>query len=118
MREPNPKKVTELGHCYEDVFKFIQEMSISSDDEDVHIVHGKFRNIDGKLIDHAWVKISPKSSNPKVWDPEARCIIDGEVYYKRVAVVNGEYTILQAFRLMAHYGYGPWTPQEVAAQKS
>jgi len=52
MREPNPKKVTELGHCYDDVFKFILE--ISPYDEDVHIVHGKLRNIDGKLIDHAW----------------------------------------------------------------
>lgn len=95
-----------LGHCYQDVFKFILDFM---DDSDGKVVHGRVTRKDGKVIAHAWVKLNTGF----VWTPPGD-FVDGEAFGKVVSSVDAEYTRKEAILLVGRTGcHGPWTESEV-----
>ena len=113
------------GNCYQNALEFVLQREASKSkmterfpqySEETTIVHGKIRDLEGKILDHAWVKITPNGKPPSVrtngntWP--------AETYYKTVVEVDAEYTPDEAFCLACNTAkpgriqYGPWTAEE------
>ena len=97
----------EEGNCYPNAYNLLMKLK----DEGINavLVHGKFTNKDGSIIDHAWVEL-----DELLWDPS----IDFEnpiqilkKHYYEVGKVSDthKYSFMETLeKFISLRNYGPW----------
>lgn len=95
----------EEGNCFKNVITWI-----TRNDTDVIVVHGKVNDMNGRIIDHAWLE-----NGDRVIDPTVGVNVDKTKYYSITkAVAESKYTSEQALINALRVGNGgPWTKEEV-----
>ena len=90
------------GNCYHDVMVFIIKFPPEDLEDDLEVIHGT-TSVNGKTIQHAWVRM-----HSCVWELHSRKYFDATKFEKNF-LIDAEYSGTQAMRnLFQTKQCGPW----------